>query len=274
MNALALIIAAQLLPAGGLVRGGLADLREPRDAIGLITTTLLADPLAQRPGQRFDPSHDYSGDTQGVAQLGINIPILRVGPFTTSLQSGVISRFRMEVSSNDALSIDYEVGFPVNYKHGNYEARVRFMHRSAHVGDEVILHEGIRRLNFDREEINALVARRFGGLRAYLGGTKTIAGTFDDIDRHGIQAGADAEWPVTRGFSARAGVDWQRHTLSQGSATIAAVTGISYKGKAGVLSVDLLYSDGATQLGEFFPDRERYWGGRLVFRELVRGKDD
>lgn len=271
MNALALVIVAQLLPAGGVVRGGMADLREPRDAIGLITTTLLADPLAQRPGQRFDPGRDYRHDVQGVAQLGINIPILRVGPITASLQSGVISRFRMEVSDNDQLSIDYEVGFPINYTRGSFEGRMRFMHRSSHIGDEVILNEGIRRLEFDHEEINALVARRFGWLRAYVGGTRTIATSFKAIDRHGLQAGADAEWRVIQNFSARAGVDWQRHTISQGSATIAAVSGISYKGRGGSVAFDLVYANGATFLGEFFPDRERYWGCRLVFRELVAG---
>ena len=262
MHALLLIAALQqLLPAGPLVPGGLADGREPRVAIGFIHTDLLADPLVAREGQSV-PGGDLSRDLHGVVQLGTNFPLIRFGKAALSIQGGLISRFRLETSDNDALSSDYMVAFPLNFQDGPFQARVRLIHRSGHLGDEVVQNSGIRRLEFDHEEVDGLIARTAGPLRVYGGGTLTLASSFD-IDRWGAQVGADGAWPVAAGWLVRAGIDWQHHTIADAART-AVVAGVERRGPAGALRLEGLYQSGASATGEFFLERERFWGLQVV----------
>lgn len=254
---LALALSAQqVLPAGPTVAGGLADAREPRMAIGFLKSDLFADELIARQQPALG---DVASDTHGVVELGVDFPLLRVQDVTVSLQGGVISRFRLETSDNDAMSSDYIVALPLGFVRGRSEARVRLIHRSAHLGDELVQNAGVRRLEYDHEEIDALVARRFGPVRLYAGGSLTLASSFTD-DKHALQLGADGEWPLPGRLAAVGGIDWQKHSIAQGPSRLAGVLGVRAHGPAGQASLEARMSTGASELGEFFLEKESYWG--------------
>jgi hypothetical protein len=265
MQALLLIAALQILPGGTPMRGGLADAREPRVAIGFVATNLLADPLVAREGQA-KPSGDLASDVHGVVQLGTDFPLLSAGRVLVSLQGGLISRFRLEASDNDALSSDYMVAVPVSFAEGPFSARVRVIHRSSHLGDELVQNSGIRRLEYDHEEVDALVARRMGPIRVYGGGTLTLASSFDR-DRWGVQVGADGDWRPGPGWGLRAGIDWQSHSIQQGG-RLALTGGVGVRGSAGTASLEGVFQTGASPIGEFFLESERYWGLQVVLERF------
>ncbi|MGQ0560924.1 MAG: DUF1207 domain-containing protein [Gemmatimonadota bacterium] len=271
MHAL-LVFAAlqQVLPAAPVVPGGLADAREPRVGLALISSGLFADELIARQGQGLPAGEDASRDRHGVVQLGTNFPLLRLGTVVFSLQGGLISRFRLERSDNDQLSSDYTVALPINYARGDWQARVRLLHRSAHLGDELVQNTMIRRLEFDHEEIDALVRRTVGPLSVYGGGTLTVASSFEQ-DKWGVQLGAELRRGVGRersrgdeaGWGVVAGVDWQRHSIANGNSRFGAVAGVARRGPAGRVALEAVFQTGASVLGEFFLERERYWGVQL-----------
>lgn len=245
--------------------GGLADAREPRVAIGFIASNLLADPLVAREGQTI-PSGDLASDVQGVVQLGTDFPLLRAGRVIVSIQGGVLSRFRLEASDNDALSSDYMVAIPLSYAHGPFAARVRVIHRSSHLGDELVQNSGIRRVEYDHEEVDALLARRVGPIRVYGGGTLTLASSFD-TDRWGVQAGADGDWRPRPGWGLRAGVDWQNHSM-QKAGRLAVTGGVGVRGSAGRAWLEGVFQTGGSAVGEFFLETERYWGLQVVLERF------
>lgn len=258
MAALAVLLAQQVLPAVPLMRGGLADPREPRVAVGVIATDLFAHPLRAREGQGFPAGTDLKSDRQGLVQLGTNMPLLRAGPLVFSLQGGVTSRFRLEARDNDLASSDYMVALPVTYACGAYTTRVRVLHRSSHLGDELVLNTSIRRLEFTHNEIDALLAREFSGWRAYAGGTVTLSSYFEH-DKHGVQLGVDGAKRIARGSWLIGGADWQRHTI-QGTGSLSLNGGLELRGGAGRAALVGQFLNGASPVGEFFLQRERYWG--------------
>jgi hypothetical protein len=227
----------------------------------VIKSDIFKDELIAR-NQTLPPRQS---DTHGVVQLGTNFPLVRFGAITLSLQGGLISRFRLDTSDNDALSSDYVVAFPFNFKHGANEARIRLIHRSAHLGDELVLNSGFRRLEFDHEEIDGLYARSVGPFRVYTGGTVTLASSFEK-DKWGIQAGADGRWRLGRNSAAVAGIDWQRHTINEGSSRIGGAAGLEWSGPAGKLALHAVFQSGASAMGEFFLERESYRGFEVVLQ--------
>lgn len=263
----AVIIAQQLLPGAGVVHGAVADMREPRVAVGFIATNLLADELIARPGQAFPANEEAARDVQGVVELGTNFPLIRFGGVTVSLQGGALSRFRLERSDNDAFTVDYMVAFPFNYSRGGWEGRIRLIHRSAHLGDEVVQNVGLRRLEYDHEEVDALVAHRLGPIRVYGGASLTIASSFEEDD-WGVQAGVEGRRGVGATTVIYGGIDWQRHSIQDGNSRVAAVAGVELRGEAGRLGIEALYGSGAAASGEFFLERERFWGARIILRQF------
>lgn len=260
---LVVIFAQQLLPSGPIVSGGLADPREPRVALGALVTSLFADELRARPNQGFPSGTDVKSDVHGVVELGTNFPLIKAGAAVVSLQGGLISRFRLEASDNDALSSDYMVALPLNYERGRYAGRLSVIHRSGHLGDELEQNTTIRRLEYDHEEIAGLLFRRLGNARAYIGGAITLASSFAQ-DKRGMQLGGDGRWPLGRTWFGQAGVDWQKHTITQGNSVVALVAALEKRGPGGGAMLQARFLSGATPIGEFFLDKETYWGLSLV----------
>ena len=181
------------------------------------------------------------------------------------MSGGLIARFRIEQSDNDALSSDYIVALPVVYTTREVTLRVRPLHRSGHVGDELITKSGIRRMEYDHEEIDALVALRWRGLRPYAGGTLTLASSYPE-DTGGLRAGFDLERQLRPALSLQGGFDWQRVALTQWADRFSGAIGLQLLRQGRGAGLLLRYATGASAVGEFFPDRESYWGLEIVLR--------
>lgn len=240
----------------------MADPREPRIAIGFLRSNLFGDPLAERPGQGLAEAREW--DTHGVVQLGVKRPIARIGGATFGIQGGAISRFRLDVSDNDALSIDYVIALPVTFLVAGTQTRVRLIHRSAHLGDEVVINTGLRRLEFDHEEID-LGLRRYlgGGVTGYLAGSLTIASSFD-WDDGALQAGLEGRWGRPTGWRMVTGLDWQRHAIADWTDQFNVVAGVEREIRGWTGRLEGRLHTGATHLGEFFRDRENAWGATVI----------
>lgn len=256
------LLCASTAAAQEFAQGPIADPREPRIAIGFLRSTLFADELQERPGQGLGERREW--DTHGVIQLGITRRVLRLGAISAGIQGGAISRFRLDASDNDALTVDYMVAMPVTFDLAGTQTRVRLIHRSAHLGDEVVLNEGLRRLEFDHEEVDFTLRRGFGqGITGYISGALTLASSFV-WDDGGLQAGVEGKWEA--GWLGRWswGVDWQRHGISDWTDQFNGVFGVERQilGWSGRLQAR--FHSGATHLGEFFRDREKAWGAEVI----------
>jgi hypothetical protein len=244
-------------------QGALADPREPRIGVGFLRSDLFADDLIVRPGE--GPSGNPESDTHGVVQLGLSRALLGGERWAVGLQGGAISRFRLDTSDNDALSVDYLVALPLELRFGGTQGRVRLIHRSAHLGDELVVNSSVHRLEFDHEEVDFLVSHTFWGwLRPYAGGSLTVASSFE-ADDGGIQLGAEGSWHLGGIWQFRGGVDWQRHSLSDWADQLNVVTGFEATGPGSRVRLQGRYHSGASHLGEFFLEREKAWGAEVIF---------
>ena len=255
---LVVALAQQVLPAAQPMAGGFADPREPRTGLALITSTLFADPLKARPGQGLRSGFE-DDDVEGVVSLATNFPLIKSNSAVFSLQGGVTSRFRLEASDNDALSSDYFVALPISFSYARTTGRIRLIHRSSHIGDELVLNSTVRRLEYDHEELDGLAAHQFGGVRAYAGGSVTLASSFTS-DKWGVQVGVDTRRRLARRVFVVAGLDWQHHRIAEGNSLVSAKGGIEVNGPGGRLTLAGWYLAGQSPIGEFFLDRERLWG--------------
>ncbi|HEU5260141.1 MAG TPA: DUF1207 domain-containing protein [Gemmatimonadales bacterium] len=147
------------LPEGHLFQPLLADPKQPHFFAAWLWVT---SPLV-------------SGQVASVG-LGEDIGLIRGrgGRWQASVAAGVFSQFDVETSSNDLLNTDFIIGFPFTWRRGALSARARIYHQSSHLGDEFILQTNPTRVNLSFEAIELLVARDFGGFRAYGGGERIV----------------------------------------------------------------------------------------------------
>ncbi|MFW6080030.1 MAG: DUF1207 domain-containing protein, partial [Gemmatimonadota bacterium] len=245
-------------PDGGPFAPPLADPLEPRFGVGLIRTDLLVS-AAGADVPPYLPAVPEGGevDVQGVANIGGTLRLWRTagpdrdaagaagagevggdgadggdgglaggaggvgGGVAVGVQAGVFARFRMEEPSRHAVATDWVVALPVEAALGAVSGRVRLLHRSAHLGDELIEANGARRIEFGHEAVELLVAYRHRGLaRLYGGGAWIFRSNTDDTralrrrgraDRAVLRAGFEAAahpWAGGR-VGGVAAVDWK-----------------------------------------------------------------
>jgi hypothetical protein len=275
-------------PGDEVVAGPIAAPLEPRFTAGLIGTTLLGSTSApgERPAFFVDDAGSARLDMQAMVGLGATVPVVqgvRGGMrWGLAVQAGVTERFRLEVPSRDALGGDWIAALPVEAAWGRWAARLRFFHRSAHLGDEFMQEAGARRIEFSHEAADLLVARGIGPYgRAYAGGTFVLRSQTHTVmlraparpdaeavpvlqrrhDRFGLQAGLELSqlrWVGNR-IGPLAAVDWQRtnHPASDRVSALAGLTG-RLRGRTGRLFLHC--HAGASPMGEFFLTPERFCG--------------
>jgi len=268
-----------VLPGQRYFASPLADPVEPRFAIGLLVTDLF-----QAQGRERSPftvtAGDDTRDTQAAAAVGGTIPLLRLiqrpqGGIVIAAQAGVFARFRVEVPSRDDLGQDWVVGMPIEARWNDLSARIRIVHRSAHLGDEFSAASGAQRIEFGGETLDLLAAVRRAGMRAYGGGGWIFHSNTDNTDvlvredrtdRFTLQAGADGSWrpwPEQR-LGVVAGVDWQAAERTRWRSALSLAAGLEYRydGRSAQFLFRLL--DGASPMGQFFLTNERYGSLELV----------
>jgi hypothetical protein len=265
---------AVLLPDERVFASPVADPLEPRFAIGLVRTSLFETRGPERPLYRRSPG--TAAEVQATAAIGTTIPLVRMatragGPrILIAAQAAVFARFRVEHPSRDDLSQDWVVGVPIELAWTRTQARLRIVHRSAHLGDEFVESTGAQRIEMGGEAVEALLARRLGSLRLYGGGGWIFHSNTDNTevllrneraDRFSLQAGGDA---ILRPFanphwSLAAGADWQSAQRSNWRSTFALAAALRAEAGSREVRLSARYAGGASTVGQFFLTSEQAW---------------
>lgn len=265
-----------ILPSERYFEGPLADPLEPRLSIGL----LLTDVLSAQGGERPELADlGVPSEWQAAAAVGATIPMLRVlgrpeGGIVVSGQAGVFGRFRIERPSRDDLGQDWIVAMPIEAAWNELSARIRIVHRSAHLGDEFSADTGAERIEFGGEGVDVLIGRRWGSTRFYGGGELIFHSNTNTVraqrqsgrsDRLRMQLGFDGEWRF--GASDRghivAGVDWQSAQRTGWRRAFAGAIGLGYRSGQRSVGFMIRLFDGASPMGQFFLTPETYLSGEF-----------
>ena len=256
-----------------------ASVREPTFAVGVLWTDVFrgrADP-AERPPFDLEGGEGLETDIQGEAAFGGNIRIWQPkqwddGGLTLGIQAGVFGRFRLEVSSSDLVASDWLVALPVEIARGAWSGRLRLLHWSAHVGDE-LLEAGVERIDFTTETLEALLAYSFGDFRLYGGGSLVVRSSLENEVQLGpgfsddvlIQFGADARarpW-ARKDLTIDGGVDWHNSDRTGWNGQLSIRLGLTVRDGSRSARVSGIYHRGPSPMGQFFLTEERYWGIEL-----------
>ena len=284
-----------LLPGVGLAQGSgrdawfpesayfsrpTASVREPTFGVGALSSTVFRNRSnpAERPPFDLQGGKGLDTDVQGEAALGGNVRIWQPvqwadGGLTMGVQAGVFGRFRLEVSGNDLVASDWMVALPVEIARGPWSGRLRVLHWSAHVGDELI-EAGVERVDFTTETLEALAAYGFGNFRFYGGGSLVVRSSLENEPQLGpafsddllIRLGADARvhpW-VRDDLTVDGGVDWQSSDRTGWAGQLSVRLGLSVRDGARSAQVSGIYHRGPSPMGQFFLTDERYWGIELI----------
>ena len=257
-----------------------ASVREPTFGVGALWSTVFRgrpDP-AERPPFDLRGGNGLETDLQGEAALGGNVRIWQPaqwadGGLTLGVQAGVFGRFRLEVSSNDLVASDWIVALPAEIASGPWSGRLRLLHWSAHVGDE-LFEAGVGRVDFTTETLEALVAYGSRDFRLYGGGSLVVRSSLENEPQLGpafsddvlIRLGADARVrPWARDdVAVDGGVDWQSSDRTGWAGQLAVRLGLSVRDGARSARLSGIYHRGPSPMGQFFLTDERYWGIELI----------
>ncbi|HEX7048669.1 MAG TPA: DUF1207 domain-containing protein [Longimicrobiales bacterium] len=263
----------------------LADPREVHLGVALVSTNLFApgNNGPERPPLRFKDAEDLDNDVQGAVALGGTVTLWQPaawpdGGLTIGAQAGVFARFRIEEPSRDYAISDWLVALPIEVADGPLSARLRILHRSSHLGDELLLDARTYRIEFGHEAVDLLVAHRIlGSGRIYGGGSFIFRSNtesepllrlrgLDIHDNFAIQAGADGSWYRWAGdrIGVMAGLDWQRAQRTGWRDQFSAAAGVAAHGAGGGLRLLFRFFTGVSPVGEFFLTDERYYALELA----------
>ncbi|HSA85349.1 MAG TPA: DUF1207 domain-containing protein [Nitrospira sp.] len=120
-----------------------------------------------------------------------------------SLLTGIFAQFDLDASNAALINVDFNVGVPLTWRHGNWSARLRFYHQSSHVGDEFLgANPGFQSIGLQYEEVDMIASYDFRRwLRLYGGGAVLVNRQPSTIDRLTGQWGFEARTPTPLGRS-------------------------------------------------------------------------
>lgn len=271
------------LPGRGHFAVPRASTREPVLALRTLWSPLFRSRAAPAERPPFDVSGERGLDRelQGEAALGASVRLWSPvrwpgGGVSVGVQAGVFGRFRLEISSSDLVATDWVVAFPVEAARGPWSARLRLVHRSAHLGDELLEGGGAERIDFTSEALEALAAYRAGGVRLYGGGAVVTRSSLENEAGLGagfsddalVRFGADFEWLPWRDgrLGLDGGLDWQSADRTGWRGRVSAAVGLHARAGDRAAQLRGVFHDGPSPLGQFFLTDERYWGLELVLR--------
>jgi hypothetical protein len=156
---------------------------------------------------------------------------------------------------------------------GAWSGRIRLLHWSAHVGDELI-EQGVERVDFTTETVEALVAYRFDDFRLYGGGSLVGRSSLENEAQLGpefsdnalIRFGVDARVsPRARNnVTLDGGVDWQSADRTGWAGQLSVRLGVTLRDGARSAQLSGIYHRGPSPMGQFFLTDESYWGIELI----------
>ena len=193
----------------GAEQGGSWETEINESTEGLFPKGDLFEPLVADPWEsRFFLSYRIQDemDNSGAVGFGEVLPLYRwldvLIPGLTAqmnMEGAVFGHFNME-DGGDLENVDFQVGFPFVFQYEDFTARIRYMHRSGHLGDDYIVRNGltsatILNRQLDRNLVDMTFAYGRDSWRVYAG----PAYIFDDgnnIDPLEIVFGGEyALWP-------------------------------------------------------------------------------
>ncbi len=115
-----------------------------------------------------------------------------------SLLTGIFAQFDLDTSNSALIVVDFNVGIPLTWRHGNWSGRLRFYHQSSHIGDEFLgAHPGFKSIGLQFEEIDMIVSYDVQKwMRLYGGGAVKINRQPSTIDRNTAHWGFEARTPT------------------------------------------------------------------------------
>ena len=265
------------LPENDYFRVPAAGQAEPRFTLSVISSDILDRPdgPSGRPGLGLERGQEF----QIIAGLGGTIRLWRPatwqgGGLITGLQAGVLGRFLMAESANALMASDWFIAFPVEAAWNRLSGRFRFVHHSAHLGDEVIEATGIARNDFTMEALDLLAAYQgAGGVRLYGGATLVLRSQLEDAedapfgftDDGGFRLGLDGAWyPWARGIAGlRGGIDLQWSDRADWRRQLSGSLGFEARQGPKAVRIGLILFDGPSPIGQFFLNGESFWGLEL-----------
>jgi hypothetical protein len=248
------------------------DPLEPRMSLGLLQTNVFerAGEGRERPQFVFPDPDDAASDVNVGAGIGGSIPLFHLaewpgkGGIVASAQLGVFSRFRIEYPSRDDVGQDWFVGMPFEFAYDRWTGRFRIMHRSSHIGDELVETTGAQRIEFGGEFADFLLGYRFMDVaRVYGGGTWNFRSYTEQLpalrvrdmhDTFALQGGVDAAWyPWSNGRTGlTGGFDWQSAQRTGWRSQFSLAGGITARKAGQSTNLLLRYYHGPSVMGEFF----------------------
>ena len=257
----------------------IADVQEPRLSLSLMQSDVFerAPQGRERPPFALPDPEDSKSDVEVGAGIGGSLPLwhLKVWPghggIVASAQLGVFARFRIEYPTRTDMGEDWYVGMPFEFAYDNWTGRFRIMHRSSHLGDELIEQTGARRIEFGGEFADFLVGHKFAGdSRVYAGATYNFRsytrwvpsvmarGLSDDF---AVQTGVDGRWfPWSDGHAGVVyGIDYQAQERTNWKSIFSVAAGPAWRVEDRGMRLLARWYHGPSSMGEFFMTPETFW---------------
>lgn len=172
---------------------------------------LLADPkqpqffaLWQSTQSRFERTNANIGSVGIGENFGFYTRRKGCNGWQISLLTGIFAQFDLDSSNAALINVDFNVGVPLTWRHGNWSARLRFYHQSSHIGDEFLgANPGFQSIGLQYEEVDMIVSydvQRW--LRLYGGGAVMVNRQPSGIHRNTAQWGFEARTsrPLARSY--------------------------------------------------------------------------
>lgn len=237
---------------------------------GVLFDPLLADPRWAHFSAAW---HDYGGnqglDNLGSVSLGEDFSFYQAaagnGRWGFGLQAGVFAIFDLDASSSDLVNADYQVGIPVSWRDGPWQARARLYHQSSHLGDEYLLRVRPDRVNLSYEAVDLKLSRHFDDLRLY-GGVGVMVHSTPDLDPLSLQLGAEYRlpWSFANGYLRPiVAVDVQMAEEAGWEASVSTRMGVELgadRDRDYRVLLTLEYFNGRNPNGQFYRTDVDWWG--------------
>ena len=274
----------RLLPHVQYFAPPFADPLEPRLGVGLLKTNLfrVAPEGRERSRPFFIPDPDDAAfDVNAITAIGGTLPWWHIkqwpdGGSVLGVTAGVTNRFRVEYPTREEVGADWFVGGPLEVRKGVWSGRFRIMHRSSHLGDELVETTGASRIEVGGEYFDFLVARNFSPSTRVYGGASYIFRSYTQYvpvlfsqgkqDLTVVQLGAETGWfPWLNGrLGWVAGADWRRAQRTDWQDSFATAAGLAVKTPTRGARLIVRYFTGVSLLDQFFLTPETYWSLELV----------
>lgn len=255
-------------------------------ALALVQTDLFKRALAgaERPPFTLPDPRDSEADTEVLAGIGGSIPLLYLkewpghGGMVASAQLGVFARFRMEYPTRTDAGQDWYIGVPFEFTYDKWTGRFRIMHRSSHLGDELIetSRYTLQRVEFGGEFADFITAYHLKPeVRIYGGATYNFRSYTEYLpalrargrhDYTALQAGVDGRlfrWSNGH-VGLVGGIDWQAQERTNWRSIFALAGGVGIKAGDRASRVLARYYHGPSAMGEFFLTPETFWSVEWV----------